>query len=277
MRASELIQVPNKELVASWGLKPAVAEAIVGDKSDVLAVADRVEHEGIGVVTVTNPKYPVRLRYALDSAAPPVLFLKGNHSLLDERSVALIGSRDALGAGLDLARGIASALANERINVVSGYASGIDSASHEGALKAGGTTTFVLAEGILAGRKNEPIEPIVSESNSVFVSEFWPTAPWTKYQAMQRNATIIGLSTAIVVVESGREGGTFEAGKTALALGTPVFAVEWPDPPESAAGNAWFKSHGAEMLSPASVEQAVKLILAAKGRERPVSDDSLFE
>jgi DNA processing protein len=62
---------------------------------------------------------------------------------------------------------------------------------------------------------------------------------------MTRNRTICGLSNALVVIESGLEGGTFEAGKTALDLGEPLFCVEYAEPSPSAAGNPYFLAHGA--------------------------------
>jgi predicted Rossmann fold nucleotide-binding protein DprA/Smf involved in DNA uptake len=65
---------------------------------------------------------------------------------------------------------------------------------------------------------------------------------------MTRNRTICALSDAVVVIESGLEGGTFEAGKTALALNLPLFCVEYAEPTESAAGNPYLLQHGAISL-----------------------------
>ena len=65
---------------------------------------------------------------------------------------------------------------------------------------------------------------------------------------MQRNHTICGLSRAMVLVESSEKGGTFAAGKAALALGCPLFVVEHPDPALSASGNLYFLSRGAVPL-----------------------------
>jgi predicted Rossmann fold nucleotide-binding protein DprA/Smf involved in DNA uptake len=65
---------------------------------------------------------------------------------------------------------------------------------------------------------------------------------------MQRNRTVCGLSDALIVIESGISGGTFEAGKLALRLKMPLFVADYAEPAASAAGNAYFLSHGARAL-----------------------------
>ena len=65
---------------------------------------------------------------------------------------------------------------------------------------------------------------------------------------MQRNRTVCGLSDALVVVEAGVSGGTFEAGKLALRLKMPLFVVDYAEPASSAAGNTYFLARGARAL-----------------------------
>ena len=64
----------------------------------------------------------------------------------------------------------------------------------------------------------------------IVVSEYMPRLPWFARNAMQRNRTLCGLSNAVVVIESGLKGGTFEAGKAALALRRPLFVEEYAQP-----------------------------------------------
>jgi len=134
---------------------------------------------------------------------------------------------------------------------VSGYAHGVDLAAHSGALEAGGTTTAVLAEGILHFKIKESLREQFHDNelkNVTVVSEFPPNLPWKAHNAMARNRTICGLSDALVVIESGLEGGTFEAAKSALSFDEPLFCVEYADPAQSAAGNSWLVKHGAVSL-----------------------------
>jgi DNA processing protein len=76
------------------------------------------------------------------------MYVKGNPELISHPSVAIVGSRKVSLKGLDTARDCAAQLARYGVNVVSGYANGVDLASHKAALEAGGTTILVLAEGL---------------------------------------------------------------------------------------------------------------------------------
>jgi len=65
---------------------------------------------------------------------------------------------------------------------------------------------------------------------------------------MQRNRTICGLVQALVVVEAGTSGGTWEAGLEALKLGIPLFVLDFPEPAPSAQGNPLLLKKGGEPL-----------------------------
>jgi DNA processing protein len=59
------------------------------------------------------------------------------------------------------------------------------------------------------------------------VSQFHPAQTWASYAAMARNHVIFGLGRALVVIEAGEKGGTLAAGREALKLGRPVFALSF--------------------------------------------------
>ena len=71
---------------------------------------------------------------------------------------------------------------------------------------------------------------LLTEANSVVVSEFPPKLPWSVGNAMQRNRTICGLVHAMIVIEAGTTGGTWAAGQAALELGVPLFVLDFPNP-----------------------------------------------
>src|SRR5262249_21335933 len=151
--------------------------------------------------------------------APPVLFARGNRAILDQPAVAFGGSRKASEQGLCWTTAFVTRLAAEDVNIVSGYANGIDLAAHRAALGAGGATTLVLAEGILRFTPKPEIAEFLDDDRVLIVSEFGPRVLWSVGNAMQRNGTVLGLADAVVLVESGREGGTFAAGEQALKEG----------------------------------------------------------
>jgi len=63
---------------------------------------------------------------------------------------------------------------------------------------------------------------------------------WSTANAMTRNHTICGLSDALVVVQAGISGGTFESGKFALRVRAPLFVADYAQPDVNAPGNPYF-------------------------------------
>jgi predicted Rossmann fold nucleotide-binding protein DprA/Smf involved in DNA uptake len=214
------------------------------------------------------PGYPRQLVVSRGANAPPVLFAIGNVQVLERPGVGFCGSRKASLRGLEIAGECARHLALSGFNVVSGYAHGVDLAAHQAALEAGGTTTLVLAEGILHFRIKASLKRLAAEANFLAISELPPRLPWSGRQAMARNHTICGLSTAMILVESGAEGGTFECGKAALEQCCPLFVIDYAQPPDSAEGNAYFLARGAQALrrSRAGEANLEPVIAAASGR-----------
>ena len=112
--------------------------------------------------------------------------------------------------------------------MVSGYARGVDTETHLGALESGGATIIVLAEGIEHFRHKKAFSSTgLPADRTCVVSQFPPKQSWTAGGAMTRNGTIVGLSKALVVVEAGEKGCTLNAGLTCLKAERPVLALEY--------------------------------------------------
>jgi DNA processing protein len=92
--------------------------------------------------------YPHSLGVAFGKLLPPDIWYLGNVGIIETKTVGFCGSRGASEYGLQIAADCASQLSAAGVTVVSGYASGVDMASHEAALASGGRTIIVLAEGI---------------------------------------------------------------------------------------------------------------------------------
>lgn len=245
----EFVLAPPDRIATAYGLRPAVASAIRTNLARAEALRDELESHRIKLLARTDSDYPSSLLAKLEQLAPPVLFVRGDHKLLGGPSAAVAGARHGSEQGLRIAYDCGSLLGSDRINVVSGYAPGTDTAAHLGALAAGGSTTLVLASGILAFQLRSVLAQAWDDSRIVIVSEFSPGAPWRAHNAMQRNRTICALSGAVILVEAGLAGGTYAAGKAAQKLNVPLYVVDYPDPPASAEGNRYFLRHGAHPLT----------------------------
>jgi DNA processing protein len=209
---------------------------------------EELEKHGIQTLSVVDSGYPDTLKRALGEDAPVLLVCRGNLALLEKTSVGFCGSREATEKGLATAWDAADLLAHEGLNIVSGFAAGVDMNAHRAALAAGATTTVVLAEGILRFRVKKEIRDEWDENRTLVVSEFGPNLPWSVGHAMQRNRTICGLSRALILIEARANGGSIQAGRDCLKLGLPLFAAVYEGMPESATGNEELLQHGAKRL-----------------------------
>ena len=232
----------------SAALTPVQMAALPESRERVKRHWDDLENKGVHVLSIVDPEYPESLRRALGENAPVLLLCIGNLEILERTSVGFCGSREASDKGISTARDSAALLAREGVNVVSGFAAGVDMNAHGGALTAGGTTTVVLAEGILRFRVKKEIRDVWDEARTLVVSEFGPNLPWSVSHAMQRNSTICGLSRAMVLIEARTTGGSIQAGRDCLRLGLPLFAAVYEGSPESATGNQELLQRGAKRL-----------------------------
>jgi DNA processing protein len=172
-------------------------------------------------------------------------------------------------------------LCDKNVVIVAGYAAGVDQAAHRAALRSGGETIAVLAEGILNFSVRTSLAGDWDWNRSLVVSQYLPNARWAIAKAMQRNRTIIGLSRALVVIEARLTGGTYEAGQSALALQMPLFAPIYESIEATAPGNQVLISRGAvpimksKSTGRAKVTKLVQLALSSDDSiaSGPVSED----
>lgn len=251
---------------------------------DLMKAEDGVEQDfqmllekGVKPVHVGHESYPQTLLRRLDDNAPPLLFCCGNLGLLDTEGVAIVGSRHASVKALDIAYRLAKHLAQSGKNVISGYAAGVDTQAHLGALHQDGTTTIVLSMGILGFSKRREFEDTGWENDFLVISQFHPSERWRARNAMIRNRLLCALSRAVVVVESGPEkddsgkmSGSFAAGKAAMEMGIPLFVVDPAALSKPSLGNAELIRLGAtELTVENDLDHAVnQVLIATRGSRR---------
>lgn len=207
-------------------------------------IEKNLRYNNIELLIENQSQYPQYLRKTLGDNCPSIIFAKGNLNLLNTVSVGFCGSRKVSAKGVEITAKCAEQLVEKNVTVISGYASGTDLASHKSALINSGNTVFVLAEGIFRYSIKKDIKALLSDNNHVFVSQFMPTSTWNAGNAMKRNSIIIGLSRAMILVESGKTGGTFAAGEESLKVKCPLFVIDFAKPEVSAEANPYFIQKG---------------------------------
>src|SRR5690606_12087639 len=122
------------------------------------------------------PSYPKRLLKIPDH--PILLYIKGEVLASDQRSIAIIGTRQASIYGNEMALRFAKELALRGFTIVSGLARGIDTSAHLGALE-GGRTIAVIGSGLsnIYPSENRGLSKIIA-TRGALISEFpMATAP----------------------------------------------------------------------------------------------------
>ncbi|MCU0804252.1 MAG: DNA-processing protein DprA [Burkholderiales bacterium] len=231
-----------RKLLAEFGLPERVLAAgrvavarLVGDALAARVFADAAaaavaralawaEQRGHRVVTLADEDYPQQLLEIPDP--PPLLYVRGDVSLLSARSLAIVGSRNATPQGLANAENFARAFSQSGLAVVSGLALGIDAAAHRGALDGPGSTIGILGTGvdIAYPPRNAPLIAEVAARGAV-VSEFPLGTPATAGNFPRRNRLISGLARGVLVVEAATSSGSLITARLAAEQGREVFAI----------------------------------------------------
>ncbi|MDA0245129.1 MAG: DNA-processing protein DprA [Chloroflexi bacterium] len=201
--------------------------------------------KGAGFITISDAQYPSLLFDGLNDASPPILSYLGNKQLLDKFGVGFCGSRNASDRGLNVAQDCATQLSMQDITVISGYANGIDKKTHYATLESGGETIIVLPQGLLNFHIHNELKSVWDWERVLVISEFCPADNWSVGRAMQRNKTIVGLSSAMILIEARSSGGSLDAGKQALAMNRKLYVPIYEGMPDFAEGNDILLNRGA--------------------------------
>jgi DNA processing protein len=180
--------------------------------------------DGHHILCFSDADYPPLLREIPD--APPLLFVHGDTALLSTPQLAVVGSRNPSPGGQANAHDMAACLAETGLTITSGLALGIDAASHQGALDAGGRTLAVAGNGldrVYPARHRQLAHAIAA--GGALVSEFPPGTPPRAAHFPRRNRLISGLSLGTLVVEAALRSGSLITARLATEQGREVFAI----------------------------------------------------
>ncbi|MBE8182378.1 MAG: DNA-processing protein DprA [Candidatus Portiera sp.] len=175
-------------------------------------------------------EYPTPLR---NGSPLKFLYCRGNIDLLESKSVAISGSRNASQEGISRAANLAKGLVEEGYTVVSGLAKGIDTSAHLHSIKNKGNTIGILGTPIdcYYPKENKELQDKIAQEH-LLVSH----VPFYRYNKVdsfparsgyfpQRNKLIASLSSGIVVIEAKNKSGTVIQAREAIAQGKKLFIL----------------------------------------------------
>src|SRR5215212_4843039 len=185
---------------------------------------ERLHFLGIRAVHPGHASYPRLL--AEISGRPSLLYVRGELTVADHTSVAIVGTRKATPYGRQAAERIAAELAQAGVTVVSGLARGVDAAAHRAAIEAGGRTIAVLGSGpdVIYPAEHRRLAEQILESGAI-LSELPPGAKPDAQNFPARNRIVSGMSLGTLIIEAPLRSGALITASFAADQGREVFVL----------------------------------------------------
>lgn len=268
-----ILNASINELAEIEGIGREVAKKIVENRNRINLDQQLklIEKNNVNLISSESESYPINLKSIFDP--PLVLFVKGEILPQDYFSIAIVGTRMASFYGRSMAERLSSDLVQRGFTVVSGGARGIDTFSHQSALKFKGRTIAVLGCGldIVYPQENKRLFEEIS-NNGALISEFPMSIRPNKQNFPMRNRIISGLSLGVVVIEAPQRSGALITVSHALEQGREVFSVPGKANSFTSKGTNQLLREGAKLVESADdIIEELEPLLKDKIRELKVS------
>jgi DNA processing protein len=182
-----------------------------------------IEKAGIKPLFYLDEAYPQRLKHCPDS--PLLLYYKGSADLNKQKSIAIVGTRNATGYGKERCEELITSFVSREVLVLSGLAYGIDICAHRACIKQCVETVAVLAHGLDAiyPHLHKATAEKMIQCGGLLTDYPGGTKP-EKENFPRRNRIVAGMCEALVVVESAIDGGSMISAEIANSYSRDVFA-----------------------------------------------------
>ena len=242
-------------------------------EAEARAELDACAQRGVHLVAPGEDGYPPRLAVLDD--APPLLGVRGIRDVLMRPMIAIVGSRNASGAGLKFAQLLARDLGEAGFVIASGLARGIDQAAHRASVESG--TLAVLAGGhdkIYPPEHADLLDGILTAGAAISEMPLGHVA--RAHDFPRRNRLVSGVSLGVIVVEAALRSGSLITARLAAEQGREVFAVPGSPLDPRAAGTNGLIKQGAMLITEAKdVIEAVEPIMGRPLQLREEDDEPL--
>lgn len=226
------------------------------------------EQELHHIITIEDVDYPRLLKEI--SHPPLLLFVIGDLQLLKSPQLAMVGSRKPTPMGIETAQNFAAAFGHFGLVITSGFATGIDIASHQGAMRGGGKTIAVMGTGLnyLYPVDNHAVAEKIIEAHGALVSEFTLRSKAVAWHFPLRNRIISGLSLGTLVVEAGMRSGSLITARLAGEQGREVFAIPGSIYNQTSRGCHYLLHQGAKLVEqPRDVLEELPIFITSRTKQ----------
>jgi len=251
--AHAVFKAKKKELEHIEGIG-AVRARSIKDFTDFSIPEDEIkfiEKYKITPLFISDENYPKRLLNCFD--CPVLLYYRGNADLNTSRIISIVGTRNNSAYGKMVCENFIKDLKEENVLVLSGLAFGIDTIAHKAALKNGLQTVAVLAHGLdrIYPEQNKSLAKQLTEQGGL-LTEFISNTNPDKQNFPKRNRIVAGMCDAVVVMESGKKGGSLITAELGNGYNKDVFAIPGRvNDPKSEGCNYLIKNNKAALINSA--------------------------
>lgn len=265
----------HKELMNVPGIGNKITQNIKNSNVDALALPELkfIKKNKVRCYTYLDEGYPNRLKQYDDS--PLTLYYKGAADLNHHRIVSIIGTRKPTNYGKIQCEKLVQGLKHLDVLILSGLAHGIDSCAHSASVQNQIPTVGVLGHGLdrVYPAANRKLAERMIE-NGGLLTEFTSGTNPDRENFPMRNRIIAGMSDAVVIVESGKSGGSVITAAYANAYYKDVFAFPGKVTDDYSLGcNKLIKEHKASLIESA---QDIKYVMRWDEKEKSVIQTDLF-
>lgn len=247
----DIFKARKKDLLAIPGIGEKTVHALLHHK-EIFTRAEQelnfIDKHQVQFLFFTDKRYPFRLKAHEDT--PIALYYKGAADLDHHRMIGVIGTRSPTEAGKLLCEKLIEELFDYQTIIVSGLAYGIDITAHRKCLELGIPTIGVMGNGL---DKLYPSDHLSTSKKMIeqggILTQFTTRTKPDRENFPMRNKVVAGIVDAVVVVESGAEGGSMITAEYGNLYNKDVFAFPGrTSDPQSAGCNLLIKKHKASLI-----------------------------
>jgi len=182
--------------------------------------------KGIKACNILDKCFPKKLYHGNDICV--FLYYKGNIDLLNQKSIAIIGTRTPTPEFVDKGMIAATYFAKNGYVVVSGLALGCDTIAHEATLMVNGKTIAVLPSSCDNPQPaaNKALAEKIVENGGLLVSEYSTGSTISKYNYPRRDRIQSLLTSTVLIIQANDNSGTMIATKKSIKDGKFVYAIK---------------------------------------------------
>ena len=232
-------------------LKPETIQSILKKEFHEKAEEELANVKDLGgdVLILDDGSYPQLLREISD---PPItLYVRGNwRECLEMPCVGVVGSRRCSTYGRNASEMLGRDLAEHGVCVVSGFARGIDSSAHKGAIEGKGKTVAVFGTGLdgIYPKENAKLAAEILENGGAIVSQFPLGTPPLRVNFPYRNRIISGLSLGVLIIEASERSGSLITARLATEQNREVMAIPGNITSKTSFGTNYLIKSGAKLV-----------------------------